>query len=262
MRPLGLRGQAVPLVVVIHGGPWLRDYWAPAEPNSGYAGSQLLANRGYAVLHINYRGSSGYGGQHMYAGVRELAGRTQDDITDGVQWAISNGIADPAHIGLLGDSFGGFSVLSQMTRLPERYACGVNIVGIADWERWLDAKPPYWRNTMHWWSLFLGVASPPSAEDRQRLRLSSPLSHVDALRAPLLVIHGANDVRVARQDSDQLVADLQHRQRPVEYLLFADEGHAIRKWRNRLRMWRAIEDFYAACLGGRSSGFDAYQLVP
>lgn len=202
---------------MIHGGPWLRDYWAPAEPNSGYAGSQLLANRGYAVLHINYRGSSGYGGQHMYAGVRELAGRTQDDITDGVQWAISNGIADPAHIGLLGDSFGGFSVLSQMTRLPERYACGVNIVGIADWERWLDAKPPYWRNTMHWWSLFLGVASPPSAEDRQR---------------------------------------------PVEYLLFADEGHAIRKWRNRLRMWRAIEDFYAACLGGRSSGFDAYQLVP
>lgn len=263
LRPLGASGP-VPLVVMIHGGPWLRDYWAPSEPGGRYAGAQLLANRGYAVLHVNYRGSTGYGGRFMYAAVGELAGRTQQDIEDGVRWAIEQGIADPAHIGLLGDSFGGFSVLSQMTKAPERYACGVNIVGIANWERWLDAKPAYWRNTMHWWNRFLAVGSPLTVEERERLREASPLSHINALRAPLLVIHGANDVRVARQDSDDVVAALQRNDRSaaVEYLLFADEGHAIRKWRNRLRMWRAIEDFYAACLGGRSSGFDIYQLLP
>ncbi len=260
LRPRVPEGRRVPMVVAIHGGPWQRDFWEPSEPNNGFAGSQLLANRGYAVLHVNYRGSTGYGGKFMYAAVKELGGRTQDDIEDGVQWAIARGIADPARIGLLGDSFGGFSVLSQMVRSPERYACGVNIVGIADWQRWLDEKPPYWRNQMHWWNLFLGVGADPA--DRDRLRDASPLSRIDRIRSPLLVVHGANDVRVAKLDSDEVVARLQSLGRPVEYLVFADEGHAIRKWQNRLRMWRAIEDFYAACLGGRSGGFDLYQLAP
>ncbi len=262
LRPAGARGRRLPLVVAIHGGPWLRDYWAPAEPNNDFAGSQLLANRGYAVLHVNYRGSTGYGGKFMYAAVRELAGQTQQDIEDAVQWAIDQGIADPGHVGLIGDSFGGFSVLSQMTQSPQRYACGVDIVGIAGWLRWLDEKPPYWHNAMHWWTLFLGVADPPSVKERERLHRESPLSRIDAIHVPLLVVHGANDVRVARQDSDEVVATLRALGRPVDYLLFPDEGHAIRKWQNRLRMWRAIEDFYAACLGGRSSGFDAYQLLP
>jgi dipeptidyl aminopeptidase/acylaminoacyl peptidase len=263
LRPRVPEGRRVPMVVAIHGGPWQRDFWEPSEPNNGFAGSQLLANRGYAVLHVNYRGSTGYGGKFMYAAVKELGGRTQDDIEDGAQWAIARGIADPARIGLLGDSFGGFSVLSQMVRSPERYACGVNIVGIADWQRWLDEKPPYWHNLMHWWNLFLGVsAEPASPADRDRLRDASPLTRIDRIRSPLLVIHGANDVRVAKQDSDEVVAKLQGLGRPVEYLVFADEGHAIRKWQNRLRMWRAIEDFYAGCLGGRSAGFDLYQLIP
>jgi len=260
LRPRGSQGRRVPLVASIHGGPWLRDFWEPSEPNNGFAGSQLLANRGYAVLHVNYRGSTGYGGKFMYAGVRELAGKTQSDIEDGVRWAIAQGIADPARIGLLGDSFGGFSVLSQMVRSPSLYACGVNIVGIANWQRWLDEKPPYWRNQMHWWTLFLGASDDPA--DRQRLSDESPLARIENIRAPLLVIHGANDVRVARQDSDEVVATLRGLGRPVDYLLFPDEGHAIRKWQNRLKMWRAIEDFYAGCLGGRSSGFDLYQLVP
>ena len=259
---LGTQDLRVPLVVAIHGGPWLRDYWEPAEPNNGFAGSQLLANRGYAVLHINYRGSTGYGGKFMYAAVRELAGKTQQDIEDGVRWAVEQGIADPARIGLIGDSFGGFSVLSQMAQVPQRYACGVDIVGIAGWLRWLDEKPPYWHNTMHWWNLFLGVSDHPAPADRERLRAESPLARIENIRAPLLVIHGANDVRVARQDSDEVVDALRKLGRPVAYLLFSDEGHAIRKWQNRLRMWRAIEDFYAGCLGGRSSGFDAYQLLP
>ena len=261
LRPRVPEGRRVPMVVSIHGGPWQRDFWEPSEPNNGFAGSQLLANRGYAVLHVNYRGSTGYGGKFMYAAVKELGGRTQDDIEDGVEWAIARGIADPDRIGLVGDSFGGFSVLSQMVRSPGRYACGVDIVGIADWQRWVDEKPPYWHNLMHWWTLFLGVGSDPEA-DRARLREASPLLRVDRIRAPLLVIHGANDVRVAKQDSDEVVAKLKGLGRPVEYLVFPDEGHAIRKWQNRLRMWRAIEDFYAACLGGRSGGFDLYQLAP
>lgn len=263
----GTAPARVPLVVAIHGGPWLRDYWEPAEPNNGYAGSQLLANRGYAVLHINYRGSTGYGGRFMYAAVGELAGKTQQDIEDGVQWAVAQGIADPARVGLIGDSFGGYSVLSQMARSPQRYACGVDVVGIAGWLRWLEEKPPYWHNLMHWWNLFLGLGINATPEtlapaERERLHRESPLAHVGEIRAPLLVIHGANDVRVARQDSDEVVNTLRQLGRPVEYLLFPDEGHAIRKWQNRLRMWRAIEDFYAGCLGGRSGGFDAYQLLP
>lgn len=260
LRPAGTQGRRVPLVVAIHGGPWLRDFWEPSEPNNGFGGSQLLANRGYAVLHVNYRGSTGYGGQFMYAGVRELAGKTQNDIEDGVRWAIANGIADPQRIAVHGDSFGGFSALSQMVRSPDLYACGVNIVGIADWQRWLDAKPPYWRNQMHWWTLFLGASEEPT--DRKRLRDESPLARIENIRAPLLVIHGANDVRVARQDSDEVVATLTRLGRPVQYVLFEDEGHSIRKWQNRLRMWRTIEDFYAGCLGGRSSAFDVYQLRP
>jgi dipeptidyl aminopeptidase/acylaminoacyl peptidase len=260
LRPKVPRDRRVPMVVAIHGGPWQRDFWAPSEPNNGFAGSQLLANRGYAVLHVNYRGSTGYGGKFMYAGVRELGGKTQDDIEDGVRWAIARGIADPGRIGLLGDSFGGFSVLSQMVRAPSLYACGVNIVGIADWQRWLDEKPPYWHNQMHWWTLFLGASDDPA--DRKRLRDESPISRIENIRAPLLVIHGANDVRVAKQDSDEVVATLQQLGRPVEYLVFADEGHSIRRWQNRLKTWRAIEDFYAGCLGGRSGGFDAYQLLP
>ena len=260
LRPTGARDRRVPMVVAIHGGPWLRDFWEPSEPNNGFAGSQLLANRGYAVLHVNYRGSTGYGGKFMYAGVRELGGKTQDDIEDGVRWALAQGIADPARVGLLGDSFGGFSVLSQMVRSPSVYACGVDIVGIADWQRWLDEKPPYWHNQMHWWNLFLGASDDPA--DRKRLRDESPISRIENIRAPLLVIHGANDVRVARQDSDEVVATLQRLGRPVEYVLFPDEGHSIRKWQNRLKMWRAIEDFYANCLGGRSSGFDVYELLP
>lgn len=260
LRPRGAEGRRVPLVVSIHGGPWVRDFWEPSAPDNGYAESQLLANRGYAVLHVNYRGSTGYGGEHMYAAVGELGGRTQDDIEDAVRWAVARGIADPARVAVLGDSFGGFSVLAQLTRSPARYACGVDVVGIADWLRWLDAKPPYWRHHMHWWTLFLDAGDTPAG--RKRLRDASPLARIASIRAPLLVVHGANDVRVARRDADEVVERLRALRRPVQYVLFEDEGHAIRQAPNRVRMWRAIEDFLAGCLGGRSSGFDAYEARP
>ncbi len=254
IRPRGVSGPA-PMIVNIHGGPWARDVWSAAT----YSGNQLLANRGYAVLQINYRGSAGYGQEHLWAGAGESFGRIQDDIADGVQWAIDQRIADPQRLAVLGASFGGFSVLAQLIRKPHDYRCGVNIVGVANWPRTIESWPPYWRNR-HYADRFFGAVDDPA--QRERLLAQSPITHIDRLHAPLLVIQGANDVRVQRQDSDDVVAALRERKRPVEYLLFRNEGHSITKWRNRLAMWRRMEDFFADCLGGRSNGVDFYQLMP
>jgi dipeptidyl aminopeptidase/acylaminoacyl peptidase len=254
IRPRGVSGP-VPLVVDIHGGPWLRDSWLPAT----YHPRQLLANRGYAVLQVNYRGSSGYGKQHLWAADKEYNGRLQQDIAEAVQWAVEQGVADPQRLAVLGGSFGGFSVLAQLAQKPHDYRCGVNIVGAAHWPRLIESWPPFWRNR-HYFNRTFGDVNNPA--DRAELLRNSPVAYLDQIRAPLLVIHGANDIRVLRQDSDDVVASLRQRGHPVQYLLFDNEGHSISKWRNRLAMWREIEDFFAGCLGGRSAGFDYYQLMP
>lgn len=254
VRPRGVSGPA-PLVVNIHGGPWARDSWQPAD----YSGTQLLANRGYAVLNVNYRGSTGYGRAFMMAGKGEYFGRMQKDIAEAVQWAIDNGIADRERVAVFGASFGGFSVLSQLVQKPHAYRCGVDVVGVANWPRVIENWPPFWRNR-HYFALFYGDVAKP--EERAEMLAKSPISHVEQITAPLLVIHGANDIRVLRQDSDEVVAALRKLGRPVQYMEFANEGHGIRKWRNRVAMWRQIEDTLAQCLGGRSNGFDLYQLMP
>lgn len=254
IRPKGVTGPA-PLVVNIHGGPWIRDYWSAGE----FDAMQLLANRGYAVIKVNYRGSAGYGRKFMAAGARQTATRLQRDIAEAVQWAIDEGIADPERIAVLGGSFGGFSTLMQLIDKPHPYACGVNFVGVANWPRIFDTWPSFWRNR-HYFEWFYGKATDPA--DRAEMWRGSPLSRIDRIAAPLLVIHGANDVRVLRPDSDDVVAELGKLGRPVEYLTFDNEGHQIRRWRNRLAAWRAVEDFLADCLGGRSNGFDFYQLTP
>ena len=254
IRPRGVTGPA-PLVVDIHGGPWTRDSWAPATFNP----RQLLANRGYAVMQVNYRGSAGYGREHMWAGAHEYFGRLQKDVAEGVKWAIDQGAADPGRIAVLGGSFGGFSVLAQLIQKPHDYRCGIDVVGVANWPRVVDNWPPFWRSR-HYFARFYGDADQP--QERVRMLANSPISHIDRITAPLLVVHGANDVRVLRQDSDDVVEALRKLGRPVEYMAFADEGHSIRKWRNRLAMWRKIEDTLASCLGGRSAGFDFYELMP
>jgi dipeptidyl aminopeptidase/acylaminoacyl peptidase len=254
IRPRGISGP-VPMVLDIHGGPWVRDHWAPATYNT----RQLLANRGYAVMLLNYRGSTGYGRDHMWAGAREYAGRLQQDIAEGAQWAVDQGIADPQRMAVMGASFGGFSVLSQLVQKRHDYRCGINVVGVADWARLMDDWPPFWRNR-HYFSRFYGDPHVP-AERAEMLR-NSPISQLDRITAPLLVIHGANDIRVLRRDSDEVVAALRQRGHPVDYLLFNNEGHSISRWRNRLAMWRTIEDTLADCLGGRSAGFDYYELMP
>ena len=254
IQPRGVEGPA-PLVVQIHGGPWARDIWRSASFNT----DQLLANRGYAVITVNYRGSTGYGREFMFAGNHEYFGRLQQDIAEAAQWAIDGGIADPRRMAVLGGSFGGYSVLAQLIRKDHDWRCGVDVVGVANWPRVIENWPPFWRNR-HMFEMMFGDVRKP--DERARMLANSPIAHVDKIAAPMLVIHGANDIRVLRQDSDDVVARLQELGRPVEYLSFANEGHSIRRWRNRLEMWRRIEDTLASCLGGRSAGWDYYELMP
>jgi dipeptidyl aminopeptidase/acylaminoacyl peptidase len=254
VRPRGIPGPA-PLVVDIHGGPWWRNTWNPAS----FDFVQMLANRGYAVLQVNYRGSTGYGRDYLLAGKQVYATRLQQDISEAVQWAVEQGIADPQRMAVMGASFGGFSTLMQLAQKRHDWRCGIDIVGVANWPRVIENWPPYWRNR-HMVETFFGDVKNP--EERARMLANSPVAHLDAITAPLLVVHGANDVRVLREDSDEVVARLRELGRPVEYLLFQDEGHQVRRWRNRLEMWRRIEDTLAGCLGGRSAGWDYYQLMP
>lgn len=254
VRPRGVEGPA-PMVVIVHGGPWARDHWSSA----GYGTTQMLANRGYAVLTVNYRGSTGYGRDFMMAGKQLYFTRMQQDIAEAAQWAVDHGVADPQRMAVLGASFGGFSVLAQLARKDQDWRCGVDIVGVADWARVIENWPPFWRNR-HMFHAFYGDPADPS--QRAQMRANSPISHLEKITAPLLVIHGANDVRVLRQDSDDVVAGLRALGRPVEFMSFPDEGHAIRRWPNRLAMWRRVEDTLAQCLGGRRAGWDFYELVP
>ena len=254
IQPRGVKGPA-PMVVNIHGGPWVRDFWRSA----GFNTDQLLANRGYAVMAVNYRGSWGYGRDFMFAGKHEYFGRSQQDVAEAAQWAVDQGIADPQRMAVLGGSFGGFSVMAQLIHKHHDWRCGVNMVGVANWARVIENWPPFWRNR-HMFDAFYGDVTKP--EERARMMANSPISHIDKITAPMLVIHGANDIRVLRQDSDDVVAALEKLGRPVEYLSFANEGHSVRRWRNRLEMWRRIEDTLAGCLGGRSAGWDYYQLMP
>lgn len=254
IRPRGVAGP-VPLVVQIHGGPWARDQWNSA----GFSSSQFLANRGYAVLSVNYRGSTGYGRAHLEAGKLESFGRVQQDIAEAAQWAIAQGIADPQRMAVLGGSYGGFSVMAQLIQQRHDWKCGVNVVGVANWARVIENWPPFWRNR-HMFEAFYGDVRKP--EERERMLQMSPITHIDRITAPMLVIHGANDIRVLRQDSDDVVAALRKLGRPVEYLSFDNEGHQVRRWRNRLEMFRRIEDTLATCLGGRSAGWDFYELMP
>jgi dipeptidyl aminopeptidase/acylaminoacyl peptidase len=219
----------------------------------------MLANRGYAVLTVNYRGSTGYGRDFMMAGKQLYFTRMQKDIAEAAQWAVDRGYADPKRMAVMGASFGGFSVLAQLVNKDQDWRCGIDIVGVANWVRVIENWPPFWRNR-HMFHLFFG--DPAIPEQRARMLANSPVSHLDKIDAPLLVIHGANDIRVLRQDSDDVVNGLRALGRPVDYLSFPDEGHSVRRWRNRLEMWRRVEDTLATCLGGRSAGWDFYELMP
>ncbi|MEM7404840.1 MAG: S9 family peptidase [Pseudomonadota bacterium] len=250
--PKGLAKSALPTVLMVHGGPWARDRW-------GYHRvTQMLANRGYAVLQINYRGSSGYGRRYLFAGERQFAQAMQTDLLDGLDWAIEAGFTDPDRVAIMGGSYGGYATLVGMTKHPERFACGVDIVGISDLVSALENFPPYWKPNMHFWDRFVG--DPKDATDRADMAARSPINFAANVTSPLLVVHGENDPRVRLAQSERMVAALREAGREVDYLVFPGEGHGFGHWKNQLTLHRRVEDFLAGCLGGRSSNFDFYEL--
>ncbi len=235
-----------PLVLLVHGGPWHRDVWG-YDPEA-----QWLANRGYACLQINFRGSTGYGKEFLNAGNRQWGARMHDDLVDAVQWAVARGVADPERVAIYGGSYGGYAALAGATFTPDLFRCAVDIVGPSNLITFLETIPPYW-------STFLAmmherVGNPET--DAEFLRSRSPLTHVDRIRIPLLIAQGANDPRVKQAESEQIVAALSAKAIPHEYLLFPDEGHGFAKPENRIKFYAAAEQFLARHLGGRAEPAD------
>jgi dipeptidyl aminopeptidase/acylaminoacyl peptidase len=242
--PRGVEARGLPVIILPHGGPWFRDRW-------GYDPfAQFLANRGYAVLQPNFRGSTGYGKRFLNLGNEEWGtGTMQDDITDGVRWLIAEGIADPDRVGIFGGSYGGYATLAGVAFTPELYAVGVPYVAPSNLITLIESFPPYWAPLIRLWHLRLG--NPDDPEQRQRLVEQSPLFAVDRIRAPLLVVHGANDPRVVQNESDQIVVALRDRGVDVDYLVAPDEGHGFARLENRLALAAEMERFLARHLGGR-----------
>lgn len=240
----GIPNQPVPMVLTPHGGPWGRDFW-------GYnAWHQWLANRGYAVLAVNFRASTGFGKAFTNAGDLEWAGKIMDDQQDAVQWAVARGIADPKRVAVMGISFGGYSVLAGLTFTPEVFACGVDLVGPANLITLLETIPPYWKPTLELFTTRVGDFR--TEEGRALLKEHSPLTYADRICRPLLIGQGANDPRVKQAESDQIVAAMQAKDIPVTYVLYSDEGHGFARPENNLSFNAIAEAFLAACLGGRA----------
>jgi dipeptidyl aminopeptidase/acylaminoacyl peptidase len=239
--PSGAPGKNLPAVVLVHGGPWLRDYGTLGTT------AQFLANRGYAVLQVNYRGSNGYGRAHLRAGIGELGGKMQDDVDDGVKWLIAQGIADPAKIALMGGSYGGYATFVGMTRTPTQFAAGVANVGITDLPAFIDLVPAYWDRSR--WNRYLGPSN--TLEGRAAMWQRSPLAHVHKLERPMLITHGANDVRVRKDQSERFYGAARALGKPVEFHLFENEGHSLGRPESRLIFFAKVETFLAKHLGGR-----------
>lgn len=229
----------VPVVVNPHGGPWARDSWG-FDPEV-----QFLANRGYAVLQMNFRGSVGFGRAFWEASFKQWGLAMQDDISDGVQWLIDEGIADPKRVAIYGGSYGGYATLAGLAFTPDLYACGVDYVGVSNLFTFMKTVPPYWEQYL---DMMYEMVGHPEKEEAL-MAAASPVLHADRITAPLLVAQGAKDPRVNVDESDQMVAAMRARGVEVEYLVEAEEGHGFRNEENRFKFYRAMETFLAAHLG-------------
>jgi dipeptidyl aminopeptidase/acylaminoacyl peptidase len=234
----------VPMVLLVHGGPWGRDIYGF---NSMH---QWLANRGYAVLSVNFRGSTGFGKAYIAAGNMQWALKMHDDLIDGVEWAIANGIAPRDKVAIMGGSYGGYATLAGLTFTPDVFACGVDIVGPSNLNTLLASTPAYWEAMKR--QLYLRVGDPETEDGRRILNSASPLFKADAIKKPLLIGQGANDPRVKQAESDQIVNAMKARNIPVTYVLFPDEGHGFARPENNLAFNAIAEQFLSGCLGGRA----------
>ncbi len=241
--PKGSSGKNLPTVLFIHGGPWGRDSW-------GYhTYAQFLANRGYAVLQPNFRASTGYGKKFLNAGNNEWGQKMQDDITWGKKWLVEQGIADPKKVAIMGGSYGGYAALAGVTFTPDEYAASVAIVPPSNLITLLEAVPPYWEAIRT--TFYKRMGDPNTPEGLAQMKRQSPLTYADKIKTPLLVVQGANDPRVNKRESDQIVYALQKRNYPVEYLVAPDEGHGFARPVNNMAMIATAEKFLAKHLGGR-----------
>ena len=244
--PVGIEPKRLPLVLLVHGGPWARDTWG-FNPEA-----QLLANRGYAALQVNFRGSTGFGKAFTKAAIGEFAGRMHDDLIDAVDWAVEEGYADRDRVTIFGGSYGGYAALVGVTFTPDVFAAAIDYVGISSLVNFMRTLPPAARpHLANNWHLYAG--DPADPEQEADLLARSPITRVDQIRTPLLVIQGANDVRVVQAESDNLVEALRARGVAVEYMVKHDEGHGFVNPDNVIDMYRAVERFLGEHLGGRRS---------
>ncbi|MBN2565864.1 MAG: S9 family peptidase [Candidatus Eisenbacteria bacterium] len=247
--PPGKGRRDLPLVLNVHGGPWARDTW-------GYnAEAQWMANRGYACLQVNFRGSTGYGKEFLNAGDREWGGKMQNDLVDAVNWAIDQGIADPQKLAIYGASYGGYAALAGATFTPDLFCCSVPMMGPSNLVTFLQTIPPYWTTMIE--MMYKRVGDPRT--EQEFLKSRSPLFKVDQVKIPMLIAQGANDVRVVKAESDQFVQAMRDKGLDVEYIVFEDEGHGFAKPENRLRFYGAAETFLAKYLGGREEAESSAQ---
>ncbi len=240
--PVGVPRSGLPVVLDVHGGPWVRDTW-------GYnPGPQWLANRGYVCMQVNYRGSTGYGKAFVNAGDREWGAKMQDDLTDAVGYAVAQGWADPTRVGIFGGSYGGYAALAGATFTPDLYRCAVDIVGPSNLKTLIETIPPYWAPLIAQFHRRVG----DPVKDVEFLWSRSPLSKADQIKIPMLIAQGANDPRVKQDESEQIVAAIEAAGIEYEYMLFPDEGHGFAKPENRMKFYAAAERFLARYLGGRA----------
>jgi dipeptidyl aminopeptidase/acylaminoacyl peptidase len=236
--PLGAEAKNLPVVINPHGGPWYRDTWG-FNPEV-----QFLANRGYAVLQMNFRGSTGYGRKFWEASFKQWGRSMQDDITDGVQWLIKQGIADPKRVAIYGGSYGGYATLAGVTFTPDLYAAAVDYVGVANMFTFMKTIPPYWKPFL---DMFHEMVGDPE-KDKAMMEAASPVMHADKIKTPLFVAQGAHDPRVNKAESDQMVEALKKRGVQVEYMVKDNEGHGFHNEENRFDFYEAMEKFLAKYL--------------
>jgi dipeptidyl aminopeptidase/acylaminoacyl peptidase len=242
--PTGVPGKNVPLVLFVHGGPWARDNWG----YNPYA--QWFANRGYATLMVNYRGSTGYGKKFLNAGNREWGLKMHDDLIDAVDWAVKQGYADPKKVAIFGGSYGGYAALAGVTFTPEKFACAVDIVGPSNLKTLIGSIPPYWKPLRAVFDVRMGNVD--DAKDAELIRNASPLFKADKIVRPLLIGQGANDPRVKQAESEQIVSAIEKSGGKVTYVLYPDEGHGFARPENRIDFNARAEVFLARHLGGRA----------
>ncbi|MEP0191607.1 MAG: S9 family peptidase [Erythrobacter sp.] len=240
----GIPDKPVPMVLLVHGGPWARDDYGF---NSAH---QMFANRGYAVMSTNFRGSTGFGKGFLNAGNLQWGLKMHDDLIDAVDWAIGKGITGKDEVAIMGGSYGGYATLAGLAFTPDKFACGVDIVGPSNLETLLGTIPPYWAPLVKLFHTRMG--DPNTEEGIALLKAASPLYKADQITKPLLIAQGANDPRVKQAESDQIVGAMKNAGVPVTYVLYPDEGHGFAKPANSISFFGVAENFLAECLGGRA----------